>query len=324
MHIVVIGAGAIGSAIAASLSSARRDVTLVARGQRLKDILSHPLELERGGMVFHAAAAVSGWPALARPADLAFLCTKTGDLANALDHLAPRLASDATIVTLQNGVDAHEQAATRLPGTHVVAGRVHGFFEMNSSRVRHVGVPASILFGCTHGDARVAHAVVADALSDSGFVAEAASDIVRALWEKLLIAACAGGVAAALDIPAGQIIRHPAGRTMLDQAMREILMLAASRGIALDDTDVQRATDIIAQFPPNATTSLQRDLSAGRASEYDALVGAVLRMAHADAVPCPMFAAIGAAIRNRVDMPVSGHEAARRRPASSIGLDKRL
>lgn len=322
MHIVVVGAGAIGSAIAAGLALARRDVTLVARGQRLKDILSRPLELERGGVVLRAAAPASSWPALARPADLAFLCTKAGDLADALDRLAPRLAPDATVVTLQNGVEAHEHAAARLPDAHVVAGRVHGFFEVNGSRVRHVGVPASILFGCTHGDARVAHAVVADILSDSGFRAEAANDILRSLWEKLLIAACAGGVAAALDIPAGQIFRRPAGRSMLDQAMREVVALAAARGIALDGTDVKRVTDLIAQFPPNATTSLQRDLSVGRASEYDALVGAVLRMAHAHAVPHPVFAAIDCAIRDRVEMPVAGHAAARRCPASPIRLDK--
>lgn len=302
MHVVVVGAGAIGSAIAAALALADRDVTLVARGQRLKDILSRPLELERGGVVLHAAPPASSWPSLARPADLAFLCTKAGDLADALDRLAPRLAPDATVVTLQNGVEAHEHAAARLPDAHVVAGRVHGFFEVNGSCVRHVGVPASILFGCTHGDAHVAHAAVGDALLDSGFEAKVADDIVRALWEKLLIAACAGGVAAALDIPAGQIFRQPAGRSMVDQAMREMVTLAAARGIALDGTDVQRATDLIAQFPPNATTSLQRDLSAGRASEYDALIGAVLRMAHAHAVPYPMFAAIDCGIRDRVDI----------------------
>ena len=324
MHIVVVGAGAIGSAIAAGMALACCDVTLIARGQRLKEMMSGALELERGGAMFQASPSVSAWKALTRPADVVFLCVKMGDLTDALDHLAPRFAPGATVITLQNGVEAHEHVAARFSDAHVVASRVHGFFEMDGARVRHVGVPASILYGCTQGDAALAHAAVQGALSGSGFAAEVTDDIVRALWEKLLIAACAGGVAAALDIPAGQIFRYPAGRAMLDQAMHEVVTLAAARSVALDGADVERAIDVMMQFPPNATTSLQRDLAAGRASEYDALVGTVVRLARTHAVPHPMFAQIDRTIRDRADMPISAYAAADDTRALPIRLDKRL
>ena len=303
MRTVVVGAGAIGSAIAAGLVIAGRDVTLVARGSRLTELAARPLELEREGEVRYVPVPVSGWSEFAGPADLAFLCTKTLDLSEALHSLKSKLVPDGTVVTLQNGVEAHEQAAACLPMANIVAGRVHGFFEMDGLRARHVGVSGSILFGCTRGDAAGANAAVEAVLLGSGFGVERSADVVRSLWEKMLISACAGGVACAFDMPVGRISDDVKARPMLRDAMQEVVALAAARATVLDAGIVQQMMDFVARFPPEATTSLQRDLAAGRPSEYDALVGVILRMAREYSVPHPTFLAIDRAVRSRAGDP---------------------
>ena len=137
MRIAVIGAGAIGSAIGAGLTGGPDAVTLIARGRRLAWLRDHPLELEREGQVTEVRIAVADWSCLTGPVDLAILCIKTGDLSDALGALGPCLAPGATVVTLQNGVEAPDQVAEALPQAAVVAGRVHGFFELDGQRLRH-------------------------------------------------------------------------------------------------------------------------------------------------------------------------------------------
>lgn len=279
MRIAVIGAGAIGSAIAAALAQAGRDVVLVARGRRLAALQAGPLRIESNGSVRDVpvpscAASELGDGAIG----MAICCVKTNGLDTALHDVRAALQPGAVVLSLQNGVEAHEVAARLLPDAAIVAGRMHGFFEMSGDVVRHVGVPPSILLGSPQGNGDAEQAVVA-VLADSGIAVNVSADITLALWEKFLLAASLGSVGAALATPAGQVLATAQGEAMLREAMAEIVALARHRSIALDDGHIARALAFVASFPPDATTSLQRDLVAGRASEYDALTAAVGRLA---------------------------------------------
>ena len=55
--------------------------------------------------------------------------------------------------------------------------------------------------------------------------------------------------------------------------------LARVAGVQLDAADIAATMAFVGTFPPEATTSFQRDLLAGRRSEYAALTGAVPRLA---------------------------------------------
>lgn len=292
MHLAVIGAGAIGSALAAGIASDGGEVTLVARGSRLAWLRHHPQELERAGQVTQVSIAATDWSGLAQPVDLAILCIKTGDLAAALAALGPRLAPGACVVTLQNGVEAPDHVAEALPEAAVVAGRVHGFFELDGQRLRHVGVAPSVALGGINAGGIAAERAVAAVLERAGFDCCVAADIRRDLWVKFMLAASLGGVAAALGIPAGQVCRNQDGEALLHEAASEIVRLGQACDIALHAEDVEQTIAFVRQFPPEATTSLQRDLTAGRPSEYDALPGAVIRLAARHGVPVPVFARI--------------------------------
>lgn len=300
MHIVVIGAGAIGSAIAAGLASSDADVTLIARGARLAWLDEHPIELESGDALTQVRVNACSWADLPRRADLVFVCTKTGDFAESLDRIAPHLAQKAIVITLQNGVDAPQEAAARLGNAAIVAGRVHGFFAMDAQRVRHVGVAPSIRLGCVRGDAPAVEAAVAQVVAQAGFTCEVSGDIIRDLWEKFMLAASLGGTATALAVNAGQVLATTAGERILSGAMTEIARIGSAYGVALGATEVEQAIAFVRSFPADATTSLQRDLEAGRPSEYDALTGAALRLARHKGIAIPTLTDIDARIRARL------------------------
>lgn len=300
MRIAVIGAGAIGSAIAAGIARAGADVTLAARGHRLALLRIQPVRIVSDDAVWEQSVQACAAEDLAGPFDLAICCVKTPDLAEALSALRGKLAPHGAVLTLQNGVEAPEQAAAILPDAAIVAGRMHGFFELDGDAVRHVGVAPSILLGGTHGPAEQAEALVLKALAHSGIAAAASPDIIRALWEKFMLAACLGSTACALGVPAGQVCAQPGGAELLRAAMAEVAALARLAGVQLGEADIAATLAFVATFPPAATTSFQRDLLAGRRSEYAALTGAVPRLAQRYGFSPKVFPRLDAMIRARL------------------------
>ncbi|MDE8652439.1 ketopantoate reductase family protein [Novosphingobium album (ex Liu et al. 2023)] len=276
--ILVIGAGAVGSFLAAALARTGRKVTLVARGERLEQLRRGGILLGGGCASTYMSVSAADWGEVDSAPGLVILCVKSFAVKGVLDRLASKLGTDSTILTLQNGIDAPGEVARRCPQVTVVAGRLHGFFVLDGAQVRHIGVAPSICYGLVHGLDDGGPAQVGAVLTEAGIAAEASSDIERDLWEKFVLAAALGGVGAALDIPAGKLLSDPIGCRLLHAALRELVLLATHKGIALSADFVARTLALIATFPADATTSLQRDFERGGPSEYRALAGAALRM----------------------------------------------
>ncbi len=107
------------------------------------------------------------------------------------------------------------------------------------------------------------------------------------LWEKFLILRW-GIIGAVTRAPAGVLRRLPEMRDMIDQACREVLDVARAHEVPLADAMLQRNMALIDSLPPQATTSLQRDVMDGRPSEVDAQAGALVRLGQQVQVPTPL------------------------------------
>lgn len=293
--LVVIGAGAIGTALALGLAGAGLGVTLVARGGRLAWLQANPAELVRDDGVLRAPLEVVG-PEAGWSSDCVFLCTKAQDLPEALTMVRSRLVPSGIAVTLQNGVEAPLQAATALPAAAILAARVHGFFEMDGPRARHVGVPPSVVLGRLRGATPADERRVQTLFDAAGFGCTVSPDIARDLWEKMTLFASLSLVGLALELPAGRICEGRANEGLLRAAMGEVVAVARARGTALEGAVIDDLIAFVRRFPANVTTSLQRDHAAGLASEYDAVVGSLLRLAAAAGTPVPTFTRLHAAI----------------------------
>jgi 2-dehydropantoate 2-reductase len=113
------------------------------------------------------------------------------------------------------------------------------------------------------------------------------ADIRAALWEKLLFIAPISALGAVTRMPVGAFRTVPETRALLEQAMGEIVRLAAARGVTLPADAVARTLAIVDALPAEATASMQRDLLEGRPSELDYQVGAVARLAAQSGVAAP-------------------------------------
>jgi 2-dehydropantoate 2-reductase len=117
-RIVVIGAGAVGSALGALLHRMGRDVVLIARPEHVAAIRQNGLQVDgvAGSFVARLAAA----EALDYRPDLALLTVKAQDVASAVKANQAFL-NDVPIVTFQNGVRSDEAVAEILPRDEIIS-----------------------------------------------------------------------------------------------------------------------------------------------------------------------------------------------------------
>ena len=265
--ILVAGAGALGSFLAARLIGGGAQVSLLARGERLAQVARTGLLIAMDRQIGQAQVTPSADCRELPCPDLIVLACKSGDVPALLALMRPCLGPATTFLTLQNGVEAPQLVAQACPQTTVLASRVHGFFELQGGVVRHVGVTPSITFGLAHGGRMAALGELAHWLTAAGIAHHQASDIGRELWEKLLLAAALGGVGAAYAMAAGEMLAQTEPRAALHGAMREVQAVAQAQGVALAPDCVQTTFGFISGFPAQATTSLHRDLEARLPSE---------------------------------------------------------
>ena len=106
MTITIYGAGAIGGVTGAALARAGHDVLLVDRAEdhvAAMNATGLTIESREGSVTVPVRAITPG--ALGHGLGLVLLAVKSQDTPAALEALAPRLAADGAIVSLQNGLN---------------------------------------------------------------------------------------------------------------------------------------------------------------------------------------------------------------------------
>lgn len=79
----------------------------------------------------------------------------------------------------------------------------------------------------------------------------------------------------------------------------EIELLAKKMGVTFEQDIIKRNLDILSNLLPEATTSMQRDVAAGRKSEIDGLVYEVVQLADEYGVRLPNYEKIASELKRR-------------------------
>jgi 2-dehydropantoate 2-reductase len=290
MKVAVYGVGGVGGYFGAHLARAGVDVRMIARGEHLRAIQDRGLCVTspNGEMLVQPAMATDE-PAQVGVVDVVILGVKAGQVRDVADSLRPLIGPDTFVLPLQNGVEAAAELVAALGAQHVVAGLCGTMSWVSGpGHIRSLGDVNFVRFGefdDSPSDRLESLRMVFEA---AGVKAEVPADIQAALWEKFLFVASIGGVGAVNRTSFGVLRDDPESRRMLELAMREIFDLAILAGVGLDDSIVARTMSFVDQLPAEGTTSLQRDIVAGKPSELDAWSGAVVRLAAGAGLDVPV------------------------------------
>jgi len=301
MRIAVIGAGAVGGALAALLHRGGHDVQVTARGTHLTAIRERGIRL-RGAWGEHTARVDAG-ERLTAPAELVIVTTKAQDARAAIaDNLA--VIGDATVLVVQNGLDAIEVARQAAPHSPVLGGLAMFAASYLSAGQVTVTTAGPLWIGGGEAAADVAR-VLGTALP-----VELSRDFASAQWSKLVVNQV-NALPAVTGLSVQEVIAHRGLRRVLTLSMRENVRVARALGVrfaplgGLSDP-LLRAFEVAPLWAaeglprlmrrrmgrtPNPGSTLQ-SIRRGQPTEVDYLNGAVVAAGEGAGVPTPVNALI--------------------------------
>jgi 2-dehydropantoate 2-reductase len=280
--VAIAGAGAVGGYLGGRLATAGCDVRFLARGENLAALRRSGLRvIDAAGDWAVRDVRASDDPRDIGEVDFVLLCVKTWQLPTAVSALAPMIGGHTAVLTVQNGVEAPEQVAAGIGRDHVLPGTVRVVAtQVAPGEVRHAGGPATVGFTEWDGSVSVRVKRLREIFRDASLTVAEPSDGWAAIWAKFLLLAPVGSLGAATDgASVGELRSRPGTRRLLVAGMREIHETGLALGVALPADAVDTAIGLMDRQQPDATTSLQRDILAGRPSELDAWTGAAVRLA---------------------------------------------
>ena len=241
--LTIVGAGAIGGTIGAHLSAAGYDVMLVdvvadhvrvmnERGLRITGV--------RGDKMYPVRAILADELPRRAPLGPTLLCVKGHFTAEAMEQIAPLLAPDGYVVSLQNGMN-EELIAARVGAERTVGAFVHfgadylepGLIQLGNEQVIYIGE----LDGRTTARAEAVRVALQHVMPTV-----VTDNIWGFLWGKLVYGAMAF-VTACVDAPVPEILDRPLGRRVCRAAAEEAFLVASAQASRLE---------MIGEFDPNA------------------------------------------------------------------------
>ena len=310
MRVAVIGAGAVGGAIAAMLARAGHDVEVTARGANLDSIRSGGIRLS-GAWGEHTARVLAN-ELLTRGAELVIVATKARDAGAAIADNATMLQG-VPVVVIQNGLEGMTAARLASPRSDIAGGLatfatsylIPGEITVTTAGPTYLGVET----GLSDLPARYAAKILNRVMPTS-----VVANFAGAQWTKLVINQV-NALPAITGMSVQEVIADRGLRRVMTASMQENVRIGLASGIHFEKLQglSHRGLRVFAAVPawvaqllpllmsrrigttPNPGSTLQ-SIRRGQPTEIDFLNGAVVTAAHAIGREAPVNAALVALV----------------------------
>ena len=281
MKVAVMGAGAVGCYYGAMLARAGCEVVLIGRAEHVDAVRAAGLTLETRDYTVRLPLAASTQADAVAGAQLVLFCVKANDGPAAAADIAPFLAPNALVVSLQNGVDNAERLRPLLM-REVAAAVVYVAAEMaGPGHVRHHG-RGELVIGSTPAAARLA-----ELFDAAGVPLCVVDDIAGVLWGKLVVNCVYNALSAITRLPYARLVAAPGVEAVMRDIVDECLAVAHADGVSVAG-DIRATVQHIARTMPTQLSSTAQDLMRGKRSEIDHLNGYVVQRGAALGVATPV------------------------------------
>ena len=302
MKAAVLGPGGVGGLLAALLARQGDRVVCIARPSTSERLLADGIAV-KSKQFGDFKASVEAAPELRSPVDVCFVAVKASELGSALDRVSRRSLGNALIVPFLNGVE-HIAALREKYGEAVVPATIRVEATRVSPGVIEQASPfAFIELGLPGSDAARGQNLrsLAKHLVAAGLDVEIRSDEALMLWGKLGFLAPLALLTTHEKTTAGEVrTKH---RSSLLGVIHEVAEVARAAGAPIDEQATLKLFDSV---PESMQSSMQKDAAAGRATEIEAIGGAILRAAERLAVEVPVTTKLVADIRKRQPSAAEG------------------
>jgi len=293
MKYLVIGAGGTGGSIGAYMTEAGKDVTLIARGAHLKKMQEEGLRMEttkKGNYIVNPVRATDMEHYNEQP-DVVFVCVKGYSLEETIPFIKRIAKAETIVIPILNIYGTGSRMQEKLPGLLVTDGCIYVAAEIKEpGTIWQNGDIFRVVYGVRKKEElRPALFEVAKDLKESGIDGVLSENIQRDALQKFAYVSPMAACGLYYHVSAGEVQKTGEPRDMFVKLMKEIDALAVAMGVPFLADIVTTNLWILDALSPTASTSMQRDIYAGKPSEIDGLIYEVVRMGKKYGVPTPTY-----------------------------------
>lgn len=286
MRILMLGAGGLGGYFGARWQQAGADVSFLVRARRLVQLQSQGLVVQTPEQRFALPVKAHTRETLRGEFDLVVLSPKAYDLDDALDSLRD-VGARPLLLPLLNGLDHLDVLDARFGRERVLGGVAHIAASLSDDGVvTQLGAMHRLTFG-HRDDAQLGVVRELEALgARAAFDSVRSDDIEQVLWDKWAFLATLAGMTTLTRGSVGEIVAEPGGQRATKAMYESCCEVAARAGHAVSAAAREQALGLLLAAGSPFTASMLRDLQAGRRTEHEHILGAMVRRGDACGVDC--------------------------------------
>lgn len=281
-RIAVAGIGGVGGYLAGMLGRVCPHLTMAVRGDRRESIL-------KNGLVLHSEykGEINVRPEYAVPVsemgeqDYIFVCVKNYSLEDVCREMEHAVTENTVIIPVMNGVDPGERIRKALGKGTVVDSLIYIVaFANKDYSVTQQGDFANLRIGIRNADETQQQKVqeVSDILTGADIDHMIAEDIEVEIWRKYILNCAYNTESAYYDNAIGQLRSDPKKAEEYEALVREAYQVAQAKGVGVRQEHVDAILHrFYHELAENATSSLQRDIRAGKKAEVETFSGYIVR-----------------------------------------------
>ncbi|HYI30413.1 MAG TPA: 2-dehydropantoate 2-reductase [Bradyrhizobium sp.] len=289
MHILVVGAGAIGGYFGGRMLEAGRDITFLVRPRRAGELASAGLVIKspNGDVTLKHPPTVQA-DKFTEKFDVVLLSCKAFDLDDAINSFAPAVGPQTSIIPLLNGMLHLDVLDKKFGRERVLGGLCAIAATLNEAReVVQLNPMQSLNFGERDGKLSDRVRAIAEIMASGKTGSVASENIVQEMWEKWVFLASLAASTCLMRSPVGNILAVPGGKDFLLGMLDECSAVASAEGHVPSGPFFQRTKGLLTAEGSQMTASMFRDIRAGAAVEADHVIGDLIARGDAAKVPVP-------------------------------------
>ena len=293
MKYLIIGAGGTGGSIGAYMTEAGKDVTLIARGEHLKRMQEQGLKMEttkKGNYTVSPIRAADMAHYDDRP-DIIFVCVKGYSLEETISFIKKVAKETTIIIPILNIYGTGGRMQEKLPELLVTDGCIYIAAQIKEpGTIWQNGEIFRIVYGTRKPEEMRSELFeVAEDLKDSGIEGVLSENIRRDALQKFAYVSPMAACGLYYHVSACDVQKTGEPRDTFVKLMKEVDALAVAMGVPFLVDIVTTNLQILDALDPEASTSMQRDIYAGKPSEIDGLIYEVVRMGERYGVHVPTY-----------------------------------
>ncbi|MEO7368587.1 MAG: 2-dehydropantoate 2-reductase [Gemmatimonadaceae bacterium] len=294
MKVGVIGAGGIGGFYGGVLARGGNEVAMFARGANLDAIRANGIKVQTPEDEFVAAVRASDnaeeLSADFGEGDFAMVATKSYSLSEVAKAVKAFADRGASILPLQNGVEAAEiLISLGVPRDRVLGGVTYiSAVHVGPGSAERRNANQRVIVGELNGGISQRTTDIANAFASVEVQGEATDDITLAIWQKFVFLASIAAGCGLTRLNVGAVRDSKLGRQLLERGVNEAVEVGRARGVALRSDEEMHVMSRIDGLPPDVEPSLLLDLKAGSRTEVEVLSGAIARFGDALGIDTPI------------------------------------